>query len=74
MTDIIAPARLTQAQIDAYRRDGLVIPDYRLPAGQLAALRSALDSLLAENTHLRPEQLISAYPPRAGEDQPARGN
>jgi hypothetical protein len=61
MADITAPARLSPAQIESYRRDGLVIPDYRLPDAQLAKLRSALDALLAANPHVRPEQLISAH-------------
>src|SRR4051812_37981847 len=59
-------AALSPAQIDAYRRDGLVIPDYRLPAAQLERLRAALDALLADNTHVRPEQLISAHISRGG--------
>jgi hypothetical protein len=66
MDGAAASPRLTHAQIEAYRRDGLVIPDYRLPAAQLARLRAALDALLAENTHVRPEQLISAHIRRGG--------
>jgi ectoine hydroxylase-related dioxygenase (phytanoyl-CoA dioxygenase family) len=59
-------ARLTQDEIAAYRRDGLVIPSYRLPDEQLATLRAALDRLIAGNPGVRPEQLISAHV-RAGE-------
>jgi hypothetical protein len=66
MDGTVASARLSPAQIEAYRRDGLVIPDYRLPEGQLDRLRAALDTLLAENTHVRPEQLISAHISRGG--------
>lgn len=66
MADTIAAPRLSAAQLDSYRRDGLVIPEYRLPAEQLDRLRAALDTLLAENTHVRPEQLISAHISRGG--------
>lgn len=54
-------AALSTEEIARYRRDGVLIPDYRIPAARLAALRSALDEVLANNPHTRPEQLVSAH-------------
>ena len=34
-------ARLTDSQIETYQRDGLVIPDYRLPPDLLARMAAA---------------------------------
>jgi hypothetical protein len=59
--------RLTQDNIAAYRRDGLIIPDYRLPPSQLAHLRAALDEVIAGNPDVRPEQLISIHVKRGSE-------
>ena len=66
MDGTAAPPLLSPAQVTAYRRDGLAIPHYRVPPDQLATLRAALDALLAANTHVRPEQLISAHVSRGG--------
>jgi hypothetical protein len=69
-----APDRgLRPDEVDAYRRDGLVIPDYRLPEGQLQRLREALDRLIADNPEVRPEQLISAHVARGGGER-VKGN
>lgn len=40
---------LTDAEIDAYRRDGIVIPDYRLSDAMLQRIAAAYDDLLAAN-------------------------
>jgi hypothetical protein len=61
-----AAARLSPDEIAAYRRDGLVVPRYRLPPAQLAHLQRALDELIAANPDVRPEQLISAHVARGG--------
>jgi ectoine hydroxylase-related dioxygenase (phytanoyl-CoA dioxygenase family) len=53
--------RLSAEEIDAFRRDGLVIAPQRLPPDILATLRDALDRLIADNAAVRPEQLISAH-------------
>lgn len=52
---------LTAGEVQAYRRDGYVIPDFRLSEDWLARIRAALDGLLAANPAVRPEQLISAH-------------
>ena len=58
--------RLSSSEIETYRRDGLVVPGYRVPAPQLARLRHALDRLIADNPAIRPENLISAHVARGG--------
>jgi hypothetical protein len=59
--------RLTESDIAAYKRDGLIIPDHRLPSSQLAHLRAALDEVIATNPDVRPEQLISIHVKRGSE-------
>ncbi|NIA68592.1 phytanoyl-CoA dioxygenase family protein [Pelagibius litoralis] len=54
-------AALSAEEIARYRRDGVLIPDHRVPAGRLAELRAALDEVLANNPDRRPEQLVSAH-------------
>ena len=61
-------AHLSQGEIDHYRRDGWVVPQWRLPASQVAAMREALDELLRRNPGVRPEKLVSAHVERAGGD------
>jgi hypothetical protein len=52
------PARLSAAEVATYREEGLVVPEYRLPDGDLARMRGALEQLIAENPHTRPEHLV----------------
>ena len=54
-------ARLTQPEIEEYREQGIVIPEYRLPDSKVDELRDALDQLIAENPSVRPEKLVSAH-------------
>src|SRR5690242_9196377 len=67
-------ARLTPQELETYRRDGLVIPSYRLPDGQLAAMRAALDRLIESNPGVRPEQLISAHVQAGDGGEKVRGD
>lgn len=52
---------LKAAEVEAYRRDGYVIPDFHLPEEWLTRSSTALERLLADNPGVRPEQLISAH-------------
>jgi hypothetical protein len=52
---------LSQGEIDTYREEGLVIPDYRLPPAKLARLREGLEQLIKDNPNVRGEKLISAH-------------
>ncbi len=55
--------RLSEAEIQRYEQDGLVIPDYRIPEDRLQALRSEVDQLIRRNPDVRPEQLSGAHNP-----------
>jgi hypothetical protein len=54
-------ARLRTDEIEHDRREGWVIPAFRLPGAQVAAMASALDALLRDNPGVRPEKLVSAH-------------
>jgi ectoine hydroxylase-related dioxygenase (phytanoyl-CoA dioxygenase family) len=54
-------ARLTAAEQDSYQREGWVVPQWRLPAARVDAMRAALDKLIADNPGIRPEKLVSAH-------------
>ena len=54
-------ARLTAAEQDSYQREGWVVPQWRLPAARVDAMRAALDRLIADNPGIRPEKLVSAH-------------
>jgi hypothetical protein len=52
---------LTAQEVEAYRRDGQVTPARRLPSDLVDALEAAIEALIADNPHLRPEQLPGAH-------------
>ena len=54
-------ARLTESEIAQYRREGWVVPRFRLPAAQVASMVEALETLLRQNPGVRPEKLVSAH-------------
>lgn len=54
-------AHLSAAEQAQYRREGWVVPQWRLPAPQVDAMRAALDRLIADNPAIRPERLVSAH-------------
>ena len=54
-------ARLSGDEIAQYRRDGWVVPRFRLPAAQVGAMVYALEALLRQNPGVRPEKLVSAH-------------
>lgn len=55
--------RLSDEEVARYHRDGLVVPDYRIPEDWLQRLRDAVDELIARNPDVRPEQLSGAHNP-----------
>lgn len=59
-------ARLTQAEIEQYQRDGYVIPDFRIPDDMLAEMRKSLDALIAENPHLAADNMLCPHLLNAG--------
>ena len=58
-------ATLTTDEIARYRADGWVLPQWQLPANQLATMQAALDELLRRNPGVRPEKRVSAHLDRA---------
>ena len=54
-------ATLHADEIARYRAEGWVVPRFRLPAPRVAAMATALDTLLRDNPDVRPEKLVSAH-------------
>jgi len=54
-------ARLHDDEIARYRREGWVVPRFRLPPARIAAMVEALEMLLRQNPGVRPEKLVSAH-------------
>jgi ectoine hydroxylase-related dioxygenase (phytanoyl-CoA dioxygenase family) len=59
--ELLPMARLSSAEIEHYRREGWVIPSFRLAAPRMAQMRDELDALLRDNPGVRPEKLVSAH-------------
>jgi Phytanoyl-CoA dioxygenase (PhyH) len=54
-------AQLSQAELQRYRSDGFVIPEFSLAKAKVDSLRVTLDRLILENPTVRPEKLVSAH-------------
>jgi Phytanoyl-CoA dioxygenase (PhyH) len=52
---------LTATEIAHYKREGYVVPSFRLAQDKVARLRDTLDQLIADNPGVRPEKLVSAH-------------
>ena len=50
---------LSQTEIAAYRADGVVVPEFRLPPDRLAHLQSLAARLIADNPHMGDEPVAS---------------
>ena len=55
--------RLSEGEIAAYHRDGLVVPDYRIPEAMLGRMREALDRLLTDNPDMASDIMICPHDP-----------
>ena len=53
--------KLSDTEIAVYRRDGYVVPSFRLATDKVDRLRATLDKLIADNPDVRPEKLVSAH-------------
>lgn len=60
-------ASLSPDEIDAYHRDGIVIPRFRLPKPKVDRLVDELDRVIAANPGVRPEKLISIHVEKGAE-------
>ncbi|MCG8696062.1 MAG: phytanoyl-CoA dioxygenase family protein [Minwuiales bacterium] len=52
---------MSEAEIATYRRDGLVVPDYRLPDETLTRMRAALDRLIAANPNVSRDSMFCPH-------------
>ena len=59
-------AKLADAQVEAYRRDGQVTADWCVPAEMLDAMRSALDKLIDANGHMPSDNMFCPHLSKAG--------
>lgn len=55
--------RLSDTEIERYRSEGLIVPDYRLPADTLEAMRTAVERLITDHPDIRPEALSGPHNP-----------
>jgi hypothetical protein len=55
---------LSDAEVEAYHRDGQLTPGHRLPADLVGRMRTHIEALIAGNPDIRPEQLAGAHIPR----------
>jgi hypothetical protein len=55
--------RLSAADIDLYRRDGLFVSPGRLSSDRLEAMRASVEKLLRDNATLAPESLVCPHIP-----------
>lgn len=57
---------LSSRELDSFRRDGFVVPGYRLPADVLERLRGLSRKLIADNAHLGDEPIACPHVPGSG--------
>jgi len=57
---------LSDDELEAYRRDGFVVPRYRLPARDLAALQALTKRIVADNPHLADVPMACPHVPGSG--------
>ena len=55
---------LSQAEIERYAQDGLVIPDFQISEEKLMRLRIAGEELVAANPDVPPEYLVGPHIPK----------
>lgn len=54
---------LSEAEVAAYRRDGLIVSPRRLTAARLSAMRESLEKLMRDNAAIAPESLVCPHIP-----------
>ena len=60
MLESLCP-RLSDAEVAAWRHDGLVVPRFRIPGPMLGRLRRSVDRLLRDNPETPPEYLVGPH-------------
>lgn len=57
---------LSDRELETFRRDGFLVPDYRLPASDLATLQALTDRIVADNPHLADVPMSCPHVPGSG--------
>lgn len=57
---------LSDAELAAFRRDGFLVPRYRLPAADLARLQALTERIVADNPHLADSPMACPHVPGSG--------
>lgn len=57
---------LSQTEVEAFKQDGVVVPEFRLPADRLATLQGLADKLIADNPQMGDEPIASPHVPGSG--------
>ena len=61
---------LSEAGIGAWRADGVVAPEFRLPPDGLECLQSLAARLIADSPHMGDEPIASPHVPGSGVHEP----
>jgi len=54
-------AKLSTAEVEKYRQDGYIVPEFRLSSEKVTRLREALARVIEKNRETRPERLVSVH-------------
>ena len=57
---------LSQSEVAAFRADGVLVPEFRLPADTIALLQDLAARLIADNPHMGDEPVASPHVPGSG--------
>lgn len=57
---------LSEEEVAAYRRDGVIVPNFRLPDDALSRLRTLTDKLIADNSQLDDGPIFCPHVPGSG--------
>ena len=57
---------LSQAEVENFHLDGVIVPNFRLPADKLLLLQELADKLIVENPQMGDEPITSPHVPNSG--------
>ena len=57
---------LSESEVAAFRAEGVLVPEFRLPPDRLAHLQSLAARLIADNPHMGDEPVASPHVPGSG--------
>lgn len=65
---------LSEAEVETYRREGVLIPGFRLAESRVGELREALERVIRDNLGTRPERLVSVHLSKEGSVEEEKGD